>query len=341
MAVDPVTGDLRHRGRRGVASSRPSGRNRSTTTSRSGCSASGCAGARAASSRSLLDQSFVAGVGNIYADEALWRARLHPLRTRDDARGRPTSDTSTRAPRDPAEAVERRGSSIDDYTAPDGDGSMQERLDVYQRTGEPCPRCGRPIRRIVIGARSTHFCSWCQRLPAADRAGAVAILRACAARRCAPAAAGPSSRPGRERRADAGRSGPGRGERLRTDRTQACRREPPGRGAGVRWRPGTDREHPAPRRRHPRDRHVRHPRRDRRRDRGRRAGRARRAQRRRQDDAPADRRRRGRARSAARSSASAALSIGPAGAGGPLRRGLRSAAGPPDRRPAGARRTSR
>ena len=54
---------------------------------------------------------------------------------------------------------------------------MQETLDVYQRTGEPCARCGRPIKRIVIGARSTHFCSWCQRLPAADRKGSAAILR--------------------------------------------------------------------------------------------------------------------------------------------------------------------
>jgi hypothetical protein len=76
-----------------------------------------------------------------------------------------------------AEAVERRGSSIDDYTAPDGDGSMQERLQVYQRTGEPCPRCERPIKRIVVGARSTHFCSWCQRLSRKDRAAAKAILR--------------------------------------------------------------------------------------------------------------------------------------------------------------------
>ena len=74
------------------------------------------------------------------------------------------------------EAVERRGSSIDDYTAPDGDGEMQERLNVYQRTGEPCPRCGRPIRRIVIGARATHFCSWCQRLSAADRKAGRRIL---------------------------------------------------------------------------------------------------------------------------------------------------------------------
>jgi formamidopyrimidine-DNA glycosylase len=125
----------------------------------------------------LLDQSFVAGVGNIYADESLWRSRLHPLR----------SATSLRPPDERrlyeairavlSEAIARRGSSIDDYTAPDGDGSMQERLEVYQRTGEPCRRCGRPIKRIVIGARSTHFCSWCQRLPAAERKAARAILR--------------------------------------------------------------------------------------------------------------------------------------------------------------------
>jgi formamidopyrimidine-DNA glycosylase len=125
----------------------------------------------------LLDQSFVAGIGNIYADEALWTARLHPLRTAgtlhpaDERRLYEALRTIL------AEAIERRGSSIDDYTAPDGDGSMQERLQVYQRTGEPCPRCGQPIKRIVIGARSTHFCSWCQRLGAADRKGAVAILR--------------------------------------------------------------------------------------------------------------------------------------------------------------------
>ena len=124
----------------------------------------------------LVDQSFVAGVGNIYADEALWRSRLHPLRS---ARSLRPADEGRlhRHLRDVlAEAVERRGSSIDDYTAPDGDGSMQDRLDVYQRTGEPCRRCGRPVRRIVIGIRATHFCSFCQRLPAGERAGAAAIL---------------------------------------------------------------------------------------------------------------------------------------------------------------------
>jgi formamidopyrimidine-DNA glycosylase len=125
----------------------------------------------------LLDQSFVAGVGNIYADESLWRSRLHPLRSAGSLRPADERRLYEAIRGVLAEAVERRGSSIDDYTAPDGDGAMQERLDVYQRTGEPCARCGRPIRRIVVGARSTHFCSWCQRLSAADRRAAATVLR--------------------------------------------------------------------------------------------------------------------------------------------------------------------
>ena len=125
----------------------------------------------------LLDQSFIVGVGNIYADEALWASRLHPLRTAGTLRPADERHLFESVRTILAEAVERRGSSIDDYTAPDGDGSMQEHLQVYQRTGEPCPRCARPIKRIVIGARSTHLCSWCQRLGARDRKGAAAILR--------------------------------------------------------------------------------------------------------------------------------------------------------------------
>ena len=124
----------------------------------------------------LTNQAFVAGIGNIYADEALWLARLHPLRSASSLKPADERRLYQAIRTVLGEAVQRRGSSIDDYTAPDGDGEMQERLQVYQRTGEPCPRCGRPIRRIVIGARSTHFCSWCQRLPAPDRSGAQAIL---------------------------------------------------------------------------------------------------------------------------------------------------------------------
>ena len=124
----------------------------------------------------LVDQAFLAGVGNIYADEALWRAKLHPLRSAASLRPADERRLYLALIAILTEAVERRGSSIDDYTAPDGDGEMQERLDVYQRTGLPCPRCGRPIRRIVIGIRSTHFCSFCQRLPAAQRPAAARLL---------------------------------------------------------------------------------------------------------------------------------------------------------------------
>jgi formamidopyrimidine-DNA glycosylase len=145
----------------------------------------------------LTDQTFIAGVGNIYADEALWRARLHPLRTAatlqpDDDRRLHVELLAVLT-----EGVERRGSSIDDYTAPGGDGSMQERLDVYQREGAPCRRCGHPIRRIVLGQRATHFCSYCQRLPAVDRPGAARIL-----------AAGTARERSLSRRAATGRRGP-------------------------------------------------------------------------------------------------------------------------------------
>jgi formamidopyrimidine-DNA glycosylase len=124
----------------------------------------------------LVDQAFLAGVGNIYADEALWRSKLHPLRSAASLRPADERRLYRALIAILTEAVERRGSSIDDYTAPDGDGEMQERLDVYQRTGQPCLRCGHPVRRIVIGIRSTHFCSFCQRLPRAERPAAAKLL---------------------------------------------------------------------------------------------------------------------------------------------------------------------
>ncbi|MGH2429771.1 MAG: bifunctional DNA-formamidopyrimidine glycosylase/DNA-(apurinic or apyrimidinic site) lyase [Candidatus Limnocylindria bacterium] len=111
----------------------------------------------------LLDQSFVAGVGNIYADEALWRARLHPLRradelTRDDVRRLHRSIKKVLR-----QAIANRGASFSDYVGADGEpGDNAERLMVYRRTDEPCYRCGRPISRILVGQRSTHFCPRCQ-----------------------------------------------------------------------------------------------------------------------------------------------------------------------------------
>jgi formamidopyrimidine-DNA glycosylase len=139
----------------------------------------------------LLNQDFIAGVGNIYADEALWQARIHPLHEARSLRREETRRLHSALLGVLSEAVMRRGSSVDDYTAPEGDGSMQEHLAVYQRAGEPCLRCGRRLKRIVVGGRSTHYCGWCQRLPAGDR---TAAGTAAAGSEDAPAGAGPLRR---------------------------------------------------------------------------------------------------------------------------------------------------
>jgi formamidopyrimidine-DNA glycosylase len=119
----------------------------------------------------LLDQSFIAGVGNIYADEALWRARLHPLRSADSLT-EPEVRRLHRAVRGVLrQGIANRGSSISDYVGADGEpGANAERLAVYRRTEQPCYRCGRRIERIVVGQRSTHFCPRCQREPVGSAA---------------------------------------------------------------------------------------------------------------------------------------------------------------------------
>ncbi|MEP7082279.1 MAG: bifunctional DNA-formamidopyrimidine glycosylase/DNA-(apurinic or apyrimidinic site) lyase [Chloroflexota bacterium] len=117
----------------------------------------------------LLDQSFIAGVGNIYADEALWLARLHPLRaadTLDEADVRRLHRALRQVLR---QGIANRGSSFSDYVRPSGKrGGNAERLAVYRRTERPCYRCGQPICRIVVGQRSTHFCPHCQPEPVAS-----------------------------------------------------------------------------------------------------------------------------------------------------------------------------
>jgi formamidopyrimidine-DNA glycosylase len=111
----------------------------------------------------LLDQRVVAGLGNIYADEALWRARLSPMRpamdvTREEAR------RLHRAIRDALRAgIARQGSTLRDYATPDGaTGTMQEEFRVYGRDGEPCPRCRTTIAKTRVGGRGTWFCPRCQ-----------------------------------------------------------------------------------------------------------------------------------------------------------------------------------
>jgi formamidopyrimidine-DNA glycosylase len=114
----------------------------------------------------LLDQRRVAGVGNIYADEALFRAKIHPLRPA----GRLTGAQLT-ALRDAVEdalqaGIDAKGASIDDFRHVDGArGSFQDRFMVHRREGEPCPVCGRPVRKIVVGGRGTYLCEHCQPRP--------------------------------------------------------------------------------------------------------------------------------------------------------------------------------
>ncbi len=109
----------------------------------------------------LLDQSFLAGVGNIYADEALHRARLHPLQVSNQV-DRDHAAALWEAVRAVLEeGILRQGSSID-WVYRGGD--FQNTFRVYQKTGEPCPNCGTPIQRIVVGQRSSHFCPFCQAL---------------------------------------------------------------------------------------------------------------------------------------------------------------------------------
>jgi formamidopyrimidine-DNA glycosylase len=111
----------------------------------------------------LLDQSGIAGVGNIYADEALFRAELHPLSPAGSMK-----PEHLEALRDAVVAaleagIDAGGSSIDDYRDARGEkGSMQNEFLVHTREGEDCPRCGAPIVRIVVGGRSTYFCPSCQ-----------------------------------------------------------------------------------------------------------------------------------------------------------------------------------
>jgi len=113
----------------------------------------------------LLNQAFLRGLGNIYVDESLFGARIHPLaavsRLGPARIGRlyEAIQEVLRA------AVEAGGSSVSDYVDADGrEGSFQMRHRVYGKQGTPCSRCGRPIHRIVVGQRGTHYCPGCQRI---------------------------------------------------------------------------------------------------------------------------------------------------------------------------------
>jgi formamidopyrimidine-DNA glycosylase len=111
----------------------------------------------------LLDQSFVRGLGNIYADESLFRAGLHPAKIAARVRPEQAERLHCAAQQVLREAIAAGGSSVSDYVDGQGrQGWFQIHHNVYQRTGEPCNRCQTPIRKIIVAGRSTHFCPRCQ-----------------------------------------------------------------------------------------------------------------------------------------------------------------------------------
>lgn len=113
----------------------------------------------------LLDQRLIAGLGNIYVDESLHRARLHPLTPPPSLTEGQTKTLLESIQHTLTQAIAHRGSTLRDYRTPDGDeGGYQQHHHVYARDGRPCRSCDKPIERITLGGRSTHFCPKCQPL---------------------------------------------------------------------------------------------------------------------------------------------------------------------------------
>jgi formamidopyrimidine-DNA glycosylase len=123
--------------------------------------------------RVLLDQTVVSGVGNIYADEALWGARIHPETVSRDLSTRAVHRLFADVRAVLEKALAEGGTSFDaQYVNVNGQaGYFAHSLNAYGRTGEPCPRCGRPIVRVSFTNRSSHFCPHCQRMPRHRAAG--------------------------------------------------------------------------------------------------------------------------------------------------------------------------
>ena len=112
----------------------------------------------------LMDQGTVAGIGNIYADEALFEARIHPKKAARRLSPKAAERLHWAVRKVLVEALGDRGSSFRDYVDAKGEQGMHQlRVKVFRRTGEPCYLCGAPIKRIKVGGRSTHYCPRCQR----------------------------------------------------------------------------------------------------------------------------------------------------------------------------------
>jgi formamidopyrimidine-DNA glycosylase len=114
----------------------------------------------------ILDQRQIAGVGNIYADESLFRAGIHPLRPAGKLRRGQWQDLATAIETSLALGIDAKGASIDDFRHVDGQrGTFQDLFLVFGRTGQPCVNCATPITKLVVGGRGTHVCELCQPRP--------------------------------------------------------------------------------------------------------------------------------------------------------------------------------
>jgi formamidopyrimidine-DNA glycosylase len=123
-------------------------------------------GRRARVKALLLNQSVLRGMGNIYTDESLWRARIHPSRLASNLKAGQLKALYKAMRQVLSTAIRLRGSSISDYLDAEGaPGAYQSRHRVYGREGKPCPLCKTAIRRIVVAGRGTHFCPKCQPVP--------------------------------------------------------------------------------------------------------------------------------------------------------------------------------
>jgi formamidopyrimidine-DNA glycosylase len=123
-------------------------------------------GRRAPVKAFLLSQERVAGVGNIYADEALWRSKIHPLRPVGTLKAKQIESLHESVIHVLNAGIDANGATIDDYRDASGaEGSFQNSFKVYGREGEPCYRCGTRIRKIRAAGRGTYFCPYCQRAP--------------------------------------------------------------------------------------------------------------------------------------------------------------------------------
>jgi formamidopyrimidine-DNA glycosylase len=115
----------------------------------------------------LLNQTVVAGLGNIYVDESLWQAQVHPTRPADSLSSAEHTGLHAAIQAVLAKAIANQGSTLRDYRTGYGQrGSNQDHFAVYQRDGQPCQRCGTPIVRVLVAQRGTHLCPRCQVLPA-------------------------------------------------------------------------------------------------------------------------------------------------------------------------------